>query len=44
MRGGITGVEDDAYFSSNLDSPRQGTGNRGTQYIVMPRGPDWDVF
>ena len=26
MRGGIPGVENEAYFSSYLDSPRQGTG------------------
>ena len=42
MRGGILGVEKEAYFSSYLDSPGQGI--RGTQCIVMPQGPDWDVF
>ena len=42
MRGGIPGVEEETYFSSLLDSSGQGT--RGTQCIVMPRGPDWDVF
>ena len=42
MRGGITGVEEEVYFYSYLDSPRQGAG--GTQCIVMPRGSDWDVF
>ena len=26
MRGGILGVEKEAYFSSYLDSPEQGTG------------------
>ena len=26
MRGGIPGVEEEAYFSSYLDSPAQGTG------------------
>ena len=26
MRGGIPRVEKEAYFSSNLDSPGQGTG------------------
>ena len=26
MRGGILGVEEETYFSSCLDSPRQGTG------------------
>ena len=43
MREGIPGVEEETYFSSYLDSPGQGTG-RGTQCIVMPRGPDWDMF
>ena len=44
MRGGIPKVEEETYFSSHLDSPGQGTGDRGTQCIVMPRGLDWDVF
>ena len=44
MRGGIPGVEEETYFSFHLDSPGQGTGDRGTRCIVMPRGPDWDVF
>ena len=44
MRGGIPGVEEEAYYSSYLDSPGQGIGDRGTQCIVMPRGPDWDAF
>ena len=26
MRGDIPGVEEEAYFSSYIDSPRQGTG------------------
>ena len=26
MRGGILGVEEEAYYSSYLDSPEQGTG------------------
>ena len=42
MRGGILGVEEETYFSSHLDSFGQGTG--GTQCIVIPRGPNWDVF
>ena len=25
-------------------APMSWTGDRGTQCIVMPRGPDWDVF
>ena len=44
MRGGITVVEEEAYYCSYLDSPGQGAGDRGTQCIVMPRGLDWDVF
>ena len=39
MQGGIPGVEEETYFISHLDSSGQGTG-----CIVMPRGPDWDVF
>ena len=42
MRGDILGVEEEAHYCSYLDSPR--TGDRGTQCIVMPRGPNWDVF
>ena len=29
MRGGIPGIEEEAYFSSYLDSPEQGTGVHG---------------
>ena len=41
MQGGILGVKEETYFSSHLDSSGQGI---GVQCIVMPRGPDWDVF
>ena len=34
MRGGIPGVEEEAYYCSYLDSPGQGTGDRGQGYIV----------
>ena len=44
MREGLWSRTDEAYYRSYLDSPGQGTGDRGTQCIVMPRGPDWDVF
>ena len=44
MRGGIPGVEEEACYCSYLDSPGQGTGDWGTQCIVMRRGSDWDVF
>ena len=42
MRGGIPGVEEESYFISYLDSPKQG--DMGTQCIMVPRGPDWDVI
>ena len=45
MRGGIPGVKEVmTYYCFYLDSPGQGTRDRGTQCIVIPRGPNWYVF
>ena len=41
MREGIPGVEEKAYFNPYSDIPEK---DRGTQCIMMPQRPDYDVF